>query len=954
MHRTIHCGPLLRFAFLTACGFAILSGPCPAVAADADEFRIKREPVFEFARPPAVTRDGDAFTISFESKGLCDATIVIEDSQGEIVRHLASGVLGENAPPPFAKNSRAQTIVWDSKDDAGRYVDTADQCRVRVSLGLKPEYERTHLWSPHKRISNIAPIVHAAPEGVYVFEGQGVDHLRLFDHDGNYVRTIYPFPADKIDQVEGLQRHEYPQDGKSLPLKIGYTQATLLSSGSSGHPSDTEGHMGGYAASAMAAHDGKVALAFHSLNRLASDGSSGGLPIQGPKTSFEVTVNRDQLRVVGPTSIAFSPDGKWLYLTGFIWKSAYWATDGDCYHAVLRMEYANQDEPELFLGELKSGDRGHGSDNARFCVPTSVACDSAGRVYVSDYVNARIQVFSPEGEYLETIPTPHPVKVMIDHKTQEVWSFSAGAIGPTRQMLNDHDIDLRKIEATVTRLGTFDEPRPADPRKLPVGYSDGSGGWSETGGQTYQITLDSHADEPTFWVVGRKPTVSVAEMNWSGGSAENARSGWEERGVRLIRREGEKWALVRDFAQDAKKAVRRVTPPDFSRRRLYVNPANHKLYVADDMTGFGKSFMELIEVDPETGTIGAVDLPFDAEDIAFDLAGLAYLRTDTLVMRFDPKRNWAEVPWDYGEERRSVGFISSRGGARTDALSALAIPGRRPVWWHDAGLWVNAKGHLAVACCIREEAKERNPKDKYLVDQIAKGYTPTQYPGRAGKWVIHVWDRHGTLIHEDAIPGLPGGDGIGIDERDGLYVMVSAPRVLDGKPYFNEKSETLMKFVPGQAKFLSSDRAPVSLADENKPPRPPDVTKYGIGPTWVENAEWKYGGVGYGGQGGSCVCWHARFQLDYLGRSFVPELRRFNVAVLDRAGNLITRIGRYGNADSAGPDSPVPLEGDGVGLVHPGYVGVDTDRRLFIHDGGNARVVAVKLGYHATETVNLR
>src|SRR5690606_33905761 len=153
------------------------------------------------------------------------------------------------------------------------------------------------------------------------FEGQGVDHLRLFDHAGDYVRTIYPFPADKIDQVEGLQRHEYPQDGETLPLKIGYTQATLLSSGSSGHPADAEGHMGGYAASAMAVHDGKIALAYHSLNRLASDGTSGGLPVQGPKTSFEVETNAQGnrgLRVIGPTSLAFSPDGKWLYLTGFI------------------------------------------------------------------------------------------------------------------------------------------------------------------------------------------------------------------------------------------------------------------------------------------------------------------------------------------------------------------------------------------------------------------------------------------------------------------------------------------------------------------------------------------------------------------------------------------------------------------------------------------------------------
>ena len=43
------------------------------------------------------------------------------------------------------------------------------------------------------------------PEGVYVYDGNGVDHVRLFDHDGNYVRTIYPFPAAKLKQVKGLK-----------------------------------------------------------------------------------------------------------------------------------------------------------------------------------------------------------------------------------------------------------------------------------------------------------------------------------------------------------------------------------------------------------------------------------------------------------------------------------------------------------------------------------------------------------------------------------------------------------------------------------------------------------------------------------------------------------------------------------------------------------------------------
>ncbi|KKK95179.1 hypothetical protein LCGC14_2675410, partial [marine sediment metagenome] len=441
------------------------------------------------------------------------------------------------------------------------------------------------------------------------------------------------------------------------------------------------------------------------------------------------------------------------------------------------------------------------------------------------------------------------------------------------------------------------KPRPAKPQPLPVIAATGDGGWTESGGQVYKTAIDFTAAQPTLWVVGRRPTVGVAEVNWSG-AGNRLLAGWRNNGIKLFTRGKDgQWAQRLDFAAVAVKKVGRIEPPPFSRQRLLVNPANGKLYVAEDMTNFGKSFFKLLEIDPASGVIRPVLMPFDAEDMAFDSVGLAYLRTDTEVVRYLPDFSdggkWREIPWDYGAERQSIGFISSRGGARSPAVSALEIPGSRPVWWHSVGMWVNAKGHLAVVCFIRAKPKERNAKDKFLAKWQPKAYTPRQYPGRAGRYVIHVFDKHGKLIREDAVPGLPGGDGLGIDAAGDLYVMVAAPRVLDGRPYFNAKSETLMKFRPARAKFLSSDRAPVPIPEGQKPKRSPDVTRYGIGPTWAEGAEWTYGGVGYGGQGGSCTCWHSRFQLDMLGRSFVPEVRRFRVAVLDSAGNLILRIGRY-------------------------------------------------------------
>jgi len=173
-----------------------------------DEFKVKREESFEFAERPNVSREGDKTTITFATKGWCDVTVAIEDPQGKIIRHLASGVLGQYAPEPLAWDSKKQTLIWDGKNDQGTYVDDKDSLTVRVSLGLKPRFERSLFWDPKRRlgsweegtilVNTPTPLIQARPEGVYVFEGRGVDRLQLFDHQGRYVRTIYPFAAEKL------------------------------------------------------------------------------------------------------------------------------------------------------------------------------------------------------------------------------------------------------------------------------------------------------------------------------------------------------------------------------------------------------------------------------------------------------------------------------------------------------------------------------------------------------------------------------------------------------------------------------------------------------------------------------------------------------------------------------------------------------------------------------------
>ncbi len=243
------------------------------------------------------------------------------------------------------------------------------------------------------------------------------------------------------------------------------------------------------------------------------------------------------------------------------------------------------------------------------------------------------------------------------------------------------------------------------------------------------------------------------------------------------------------------------------------------------------------------------------------------------------------------------------------------------------------------------------------------------YPGRSatptGSAIVNVWDKHGRLVAADAVPGLGVLDGLAMDRNDDLYVLSASTRILDGTRYFDSLTDTAIKFRFGQAKVLTTaGEVPIPLPAEAAPQRRQEIVGAGLGPAWAEGAQWFYGGLGYNGfhpDLGGCQCWNSRFSLDYFARSFWPEIGHYSVAVLDTNGNLILRVGRYGNVDDGrplvkdgAPENARSIGGDEVSLFYPAYLATHTDRRLFIADPGNARIVSARLDYHATERVPLK
>jgi len=906
------------------------------------EFTVKRKNVFEFTKEPIITKNGDTITIEFSVKDFCDATVAIQNSNGDIIRHLASGVLGNNAPAPFIKNSLDQKIIWDSKDDKGKYVDTISSTFIRVSLGIKPLYEKDLYTTPYKRISAV-PAITCGPEGFYVFEGVGRDHLMQFTHDGEYIKTIYPFPASKIDKVKGLEWWSYANREK-IPLKNSDYHQTLLTSGD--HGFNGAGYfqiMGGKGATTIAVQGNRMSLAFDKINRILTDGSTSNFNLNGPRIGIDKFnpgyggVGKGK-EYIGPSSSAFSPDGKTVYYTGIMWQYSVHiggAPPAGSVHCVKKFDYESDEPAKIFVGKDSSEEYGSGDD--QLTTPSSVDTDSKGNVYVADFWNNRIQVFDPSAKLLKSIPCNKPAVVLVHKKSGEIYAFSFGVSGVPAKIQVATKYDSRAVEKTLTVFSALPDAKELSKEPFPLGRVS----------QSSQIALDSWSKNPAIWLAQTQSQQSEQDIAIWGRHANQEKSPWLNGIVKYEKIDG-KWTIKDNFGERTAKAIARPKGPNWNIQQLYFNPKNKMLYIGEADSGpTTKAFTALIEVNPETGASKIIRLPFNPMDAAFDLDGLIYMRTMSVLARYDLE-TMKEIPFDYGSEVAKVGEDGGIGGQSTNVVSGLLLPATNAVCYHQGGMDVNVNGDIIVACHNRTTMEKNNIAGSQAPLKAYNQYKPTVFPGRltnSTSVCLHIWDKQGKLKLEDVVPGCPQTDGVFIDQHNNVYLMAIPPRTINNKPLDDGMTSTLFKFSAKKGNFITTGTSEIPLPVEQKPNRSQDIK--GL---WSINADWMYGGVGFGGfnssLSGGCACWFSRFKIDYFARSIVPEPVQYSVSMLDSNGNLITRIGRYGNLDSAGANSKEPLGGDEVGLFHPCFAATHTDRRIFISDIGNERILSVKLGYH--------
>ncbi|MGY8644445.1 MAG: hypothetical protein ACKVJU_25540 [Verrucomicrobiales bacterium] len=401
------------------------------------------------------------WNIRFELNRATDVEVAIVDATtSKVVRHLAAGVLGGNAPDPLQSGTLVQTISWDGRDDYGNPVADASKLVVRVRTGMDVVLDTIvggdpyAFYSDEMGDSDHSPWgicgLEAKPDGnVYVWghsSNLGPPALRQYDTDGNYRKTLFPMPAgNSIKSMNGWGIHVKP-DGTYTPqfnllidpsltttfLDRNLRMARLMPSLETDRLNFRRAGLQGGAFDLMRMKtDGTIA-----------EDTSGRLPgtlvqepiiLQGPVEPGSHYKNS----LLGPTFVCPSADGKAYFISGVyaavtIYGSVFelnmegpWR-DGQ----VWKVDAETRIAKPFFALEAQTIPVGKKERAMAFSGVNSyaslhgVAVDGDGHVFVCDRLNKRVLVLDENGKILREIEIDYPDAIAVSKRTGVVYVTS--------------------------------------------------------------------------------------------------------------------------------------------------------------------------------------------------------------------------------------------------------------------------------------------------------------------------------------------------------------------------------------------------------------------------------------------------------------------------------------------------------------------------------------------------
>jgi hypothetical protein len=708
--------------------------------------------------------------------------------------------------------------------------------------------------------------------------------LRVFDRQGNYLRTIMPLnPTLPRDRVRDLCRNTVLEGSVELVVP------KLFETG--GTESSLYGQYWHLPQSLAIAPNGDLILSNlfkRTLWRIRPDGSlppEGWTSIYNPcrNEPFESTgwlIGEWHAHGLKPylsygifclPNFRFDRQGH-LYVSGGVFTplsqfySTNWEVPGRGQGEAVwkyRLLEGTKLEPVRdfrFNGAAKSEGMGQdhlgfegqpGADDAHFNQPCGLAM--ADRLIVADSGNNRLQVFEEDGRLAASIrnfqregrdvPLRQPTALALD---REQCLYVLALVDSARRLL--------KLKSwREPRLLAVSEPLHAD---------------------TVRIAVDGGAQPPVVWIANGKGPGT------------------------LLRLAGDNLALTGKWADDGEKLS---------------SPGQY-------------GFVPILNIDPQTGDLYVEDDSYYhrglyGEVFKLDQGGKILKKWPPLLFNAVPNWNGVLI---YAQAHATPQFRFPDEPLCQDAL--FGKDGRIYRWKRDA---------KTVQVLRFDPAGKPIPfpasgSHALVIDQLQRSVQPRNQFVYRGLDV----DERGTIYHVNSRNSVDVFDADGKPrQRDLLQLMDTRGLLVD---------------LEGNLYILSCPRAPARTEEGYWTPRDLYLSKYspsGGEPVWSRRWE---GIIGRGaGRVGwlqtTCVCMNPRLHQALDGKGYLFVANKFSVQVIDcKTGRLVGEFGSYGNMDCLGKGSAFPHPELPFGTIATLAVWKD---RLFVVDAMNARIAKCRIIY---------
>jgi len=631
---------------------------------------------------------------------------------------------------------------------------------------------------------------------------------------------------------------------------------------------------------------------------LHTDGGGAGARFSRPlwKTQPHRTIRRWLMSWA--SRIAVSPDGKTLYVAGLFQKKPF--QKQPLVHPpgrVYRLGASAGHAQPFAVVTRKDGKPAH---------VAGLTVDPDGSLLVCDPGGNRVLVLDAAGKRVGSLSVPAPREVYVHRKTGAVYVLSCKTSGTYRATKHLRKFDgWKKGSKQLAQLKLSEE------------------------GYKAVIALDDSADPPVVWVgIDRSKA----------GDAHVLRTR-----AQVLRLEDHGGNFVSTDHQ-----CRFANVPMGVVTRLAVHPETDVLVCRGEYT----------HAAAYNGLTGKrLKAPFTrAVDMAVGKDGYIYVQIN---------HSWAGPLCKYDKDLKPV-MMSM--GSKPPNTALPRVFGRYGNGFGVAGIDTDAKGRLYVAQQLDEQTISGDCVVVFGANGVAEEH---------GRLKDHPRFKKHNLWSSAIFAPISGPVGnIQVDRAGYMYLALrglpaghKAPAGFGKDTAYRWVVGSVMKIKPkGGSMFALGGPLARPPRKERKVPqgmsgiRILKTAGYPCGPAFVENAVKAYPGIGSmsGGFGTGCRCRQPMFQLDKWGRLFIPNAITCSVRVVDNEGNLITRFGHYGNADSRGEEAYEQavaadentnlIKVPAIPLGWPEAVGV-SNKAVYVADVLNRRVVRLRKTYVLEKTI---